>query len=183
MIRINLIPVRQVQKRTLGQQQLILFGLALVGGVVANVYWTSDAQGTLDKRKNQVVKLEGDIRQLEKVIGEVNSITQDKKSLEDKLKVLDALEKRRSGPVKMLDDLAQVIPAHVWLTSLEDHGGTLSLTGLGMSNDDVAEFMRELKHSTYFKDIVLKKVSALDLQGPVSQIMQFEIVCSVSYSS
>jgi type IV pilus assembly protein PilN len=183
MIRINLIPVRQVQKRTLGQQQLILFGLALVGGVVANVYWTSDAQGTLDKRRQQVVKLEGDIKQLERVIGEVNSITQEKKSLEDKLKVLDALEKRRSGPVKMLDDLAQVIPAHVWLTSLDDHGGTLSMSGLGMSNDDVAEFMRELKHSTYFKDIVLKKVSALDLQGPVSQIMQFEIVCTVSYTS
>jgi type IV pilus assembly protein PilN len=183
MIRINLIPVRQVQKRTLGQQQLILFGLALISGVVGNVYWTGSAQSRLDEKKQRVVKLEGDIKQLEKVIGEVNSITQEKKSLEDKLKVLDALEKRRSGPVKMLDDLAQVIPAHVWLTSLEDHGGTLNLVGLGMSNDDVAEFMRELKHSTYFKDIVLKKVSALDLQGPVSQIMQFEIICSVSYSS
>src|ERR1700682_5264850 len=133
MIRINLIPVRQVQKRTLGKQQLILFGLALVGGVMAHFYWPNAAQATLDKKKQQGIKLEGDIRQLEKVIGEVNSITQEKKSLEDKLKVLDALEKRGSGPVKMLDDLAQVIPAHVWLTSLEDHGGVLNLNGLGMS--------------------------------------------------
>ena len=46
MIRINLIPVRQVQKRTLGQQQLILFALALLGGVLANVYWTNDADKT-----------------------------------------------------------------------------------------------------------------------------------------
>jgi type IV pilus assembly protein PilN len=183
MIRINLIPVRAVQKRTLGQQQLVLFALALAGGVIANVYWSNDAQNTVNEKKHRVVKLEGDIKQLEKVIGEVNSITQEKKALEDKLRVLDALEKRRSGPVKMLDDLAQLIPAHVWLTSLDDKGGTLNLSGLGMSNDDVAEFMRELKHSTYFKDIILKKVTALDLQGPVSQIMQFEIVCTVSYSS
>ena len=98
MIRINLIPVRQVQKRTLGKQQLILFGLALLGGVMANFYWTNTAQSTLDKKKQQGIKLEGDIRQLEKVIGEVNSITQEKKSLEEIATPLSAVRPPSSRP-------------------------------------------------------------------------------------
>jgi type IV pilus assembly protein PilN len=182
MIRINLIPVRQVKKRELGRQQLILLGLVLAGGVLGNYYWTDRVQDQLDKKKSQVVKLNNDIRQLEKVIGEVNSITKERKALEDKLKVLAALKKRRSGPVKVLDALAQLIPAHVWLTEMTDHGGTWEMSGMGMTNDDVAEFMRELKRSPYFKNIVLKKVITQDVQGPVPQLVQFQISCAVSYS-
>ncbi len=183
MIHINLIPIRQAKKREFGRQQLILFGLLLVGGLFANYSWISHVQDQLDQRKGQVAKLQNDIKQLEKVIGEVNSITKEKKDLEDKLKVLEALKKRRTGPVKLMDALAQLIPAHVWLTDLGDHGGSWELSGYGMTNDDVAEFMRELKRSPYFKNIVLKKVNVQDVQGPVPQVVQFQLSCSVNYAA
>jgi type IV pilus assembly protein PilN len=185
MIRINLIPVRQVKKREAGRQQLAIFGFLLIVVFVFNWLWINSVQGDLDKRKAQVVKLQNDIKQLEKVIGEVNSITKDKKALEDKLKVLDTLKKRRAGPVKVMDALATLIPQHVWLTDVTDHAGGWNLKGLGMTNDDVAEFMRELKRSPYFKDIVLKKVSTVKVatQGPVPEVVQFEISCTVNYAA
>ena len=185
MIRINLIPVRQVKKREAGRQQLVIFAAALFAVGVGNYWWVDQQDQQLDKRKAQVVKLQNDIKQLEKVIGEVNAITRDKKALEDKLKVLDTLKKRRAGPVKVMDALATLIPAHVWLTDVADHGGNWELKGLGMTNDDVAEFMRELKRSPYFKNIVLKKVSAVAVQsqGPVPEVVAFEISCSVNYAA
>ncbi|HUB06037.1 MAG TPA: PilN domain-containing protein, partial [Myxococcales bacterium] len=99
--------------------------------------------------------------------------------------VLDTLKKRRAGPVKVMDALATLIPAHVWLTDVGDHAGNWEVKGLGMTNDDVAEFMRELKRSPYFKNIVLKKVSAVAVQsqGPVPEVVQFEISCSVNYAA
>jgi len=36
MIHINLLPVRAAKKREFGRQQLILFGLILVGGLLGN---------------------------------------------------------------------------------------------------------------------------------------------------
>ncbi|MHB8420100.1 MAG: PilN domain-containing protein [Myxococcales bacterium] len=185
MIRINLIPVRQVKKREAGRQQLVLFGAALIAVGAANYWWIDQVQGQLDRKKAQVGKLQSDIKQLEKVIGEVNSITKEKKALEDKLKVLETLKKRRAGPVKVMDALATLMPAHVWLNDVADHAGNWELKGMGMTNDDVAEFMRELKRSPYFKNIVLKKVSAVAVQsqGPVPEIVQFEISCSVNYAA
>jgi type IV pilus assembly protein PilN len=183
VIRINLIPVRQVKKRELGRQQLYLFGLLFLGGLLGNYFWLRDAQGIVDRKKAQIAKLNLDIAGLDRAIGEVKTITSEKKDLEDKLKVLDTLKKKRVGPVKVLDALAQVIPAHVWLTKLSEKGGNVQLEGLGMTNDDVAEFMRELKRSRYFGDIVLKKVSAQGATGPVNQVVRFEISCSVSYSA
>jgi type IV pilus assembly protein PilN len=183
MIRINLIPVRQVKKRELGRQQLYLFGVLFLGGILANYFWLKDAQDIANRKKAQVAKLNQDIQGLDRAIGEVKTITNEKKDLEDKLKVLDTLKKKRVGPVKVMDALAQVIPAHVWLTSLTEKGGNVELDGLGMTNDDVAELMRELKRSQYFSDIVLKKVTAQETTGPVNQVVKFEITCSVSYSA
>jgi type IV pilus assembly protein PilN len=183
MIRINLIPVRQVKRRELGRQQLYLFGVLFLGGILANYFWLRDAQEIVDRKKAQVAKINLDLQGLDRAIGEVNSITTEKRDLEDKLKVLDTLKKKRVGPVKVLDALAQVIPAHVWLTDLSEKGGNVELQGLGMTNDDVAEFMRELKRSQYFSNIVLKRVTAQDTTGPVNQVVKFEISCTVSYAA
>lgn len=185
MIRINLVSVRQVKKQEAGRQQLVLFAFLLGLVAVGNYFWVDSVQGDVDKKKAQVVKLQNDIKQLEKVIGEVNSITKDKKALEDKLQVLDTLKKRRAGPVKVMDALSTLIPQHVWLTDVADKGGSWQVKGVGMTNDDVAEFMRELKRSPYFHDIVLKKASTSKIQatGPVSEVVDFEMSCTVNYAA
>ena len=183
MVRINLIPARQGKKRELGYQQLVLFGLVLLIGGAINYIWASRTEDDVAAEKQTVNKIQHEITALNAAIGEVNSITKEKKDLEDKLKVLDTLKKKRVGPVKVMDSLAQVVPAHVWLTDMQEKGGEVSLAGLGMTNDDVAEFMRELKRSPYFKNIVLKKVQTQDTSGPITQVVQFQITCNVSYSA
>jgi len=183
MIRINLIPVRQVKKRELGRQQLVLFGVLFLFGVLLNYVWFNGEREKVERKKAQVAKLNQDIQGLDHAIGEDKTITSEKKDLDDELRVLDTLKKKRVGPVKVLDALAQVIPAHVWLTNLSERGGAVQLEGLGMTNDDVAEFMRELKRSRYFGDIILKKVTTQQATGPVNQVVKFEITCSVSYAA
>ncbi len=182
MVRINLIPVRQVKKREVGRQQLVGFAALVVVGFVGNILWSRSVEDGVDRQQQSIQKLQRDIAALDAAIGEVNQITKDKKDLEDKLKVLDTLKKKRVGPVKVMDALAQLMPQHVWITSMDEKGGSVQIQGLGMTNDDVAELMRELKKSQLFSNIVLKKVSALSVQGPVTQIVQFEITCSVTYS-
>lgn len=144
MIHINLLPVRQVKKRELGKQVIVLFAAVLVLAVILNGYWYANRAGERDRKQAAVADSEKRIKELEKAIGEVNNIAKRKKEVEDKLKVLDELRKGRSGPVRMLDALATATPKKVSLSEFSEKAKTVSLTGVALSHDDVAELMRSL---------------------------------------
>jgi len=146
MIRINLLPVRQVQRRVMGREMLVLFAALIFGGFVGNWYWYSWRDSVREQGLQKIQKTQQKITELEKVIGEVNNISKRKKELEDKLKVLADLKKGRNGPVRVMDALATAMPKKVWLKEFsEASGGSVHITGNAMSNDDVAEFMRLLQ--------------------------------------
>src|SRR6185369_5000142 len=108
---------------------------------------------SLDK---QIATTRAEIAQLEKTIGEVKSIKEDKKALEDKLKILDTLKKGRTGPVKVMDELATIIPQKVWLNDYAETGGAVTMTGSASSYEDLSTFSKKLKASTHFTNITIK---------------------------
>src|SRR5579864_8542111 len=113
MILINLLPVKAAKKREFGRQQLILFGVLIIAAGVGNYMWYSSVEDQLRRLDSDINRTKAEIAQLEKTIGEVKSIKEDKKALEDKLKILDTLKKGRTGPVKVMDELATIIPQKV----------------------------------------------------------------------
>jgi type IV pilus assembly protein PilN len=144
MIRINLLPVRQVRKREMGRQVLVLFAAVLVLGLVLNYLWYSSRESVRDERASRLTQTRTQIAELEKVIGEVNNINRRKEEVERKLGILTDLRKSRSGPVRMLDALATATPKRVWLRDFDERSNAVKLTGSAMSHEDVADFMRGL---------------------------------------
>lgn len=179
MIRINLLPVRAAKKKDLGLKQLVLLGLLVVVALMGNYYWWSSVDSTLESTKTQVVKLEQDIAQLDKIIGEVNEIAKQKKALEEKLAVLEKLRKGRSGPVKMLDELATLMPEKVWVTAIEEKGGAMVIKGGAMTNEDLADLMKALKKSPFFSEPSLKK--SVQSRKTGAQV-DFELACKINYA-
>lgn len=144
MIRINLLPVRQVQKREAGRQFIVLMVGMFIITAAANGYWYVWMDGKREAAQRRLDDTNARIAQLEKVIGEVTNLQKRKKEVEEKLAVLDKLTKQRAGPVKLLDALATAIPKKVWITSFEEKGGAAVMMGHAESYDDVSEFMRGL---------------------------------------
>lgn len=179
MIRINLLPVRAAKKKDLGLKQLVLLGLLVVGVLLGNYYWWSSVDTTLESTKNQVAKLEQDIAQLDRIIGEVNEISKQKKALEEKLAVLEKLRKGRTGPVRMLDELATIMPEKVWLSSFDEKGGSVTIKGGAMTNEDLADLMKALKKSPFFSEPSLKKSVQAGRQGAT---VEFELTCTINYA-
>ncbi len=160
MVRINLLPVRQVKKREIGRQTLVLFGVLLVGVFVLNYLWYLKVSGDASTSARKVQHEQDEIRSLEKVIGEVQNITREQKSLEDKLKVLDTLKRGRTGPVKLLDAIASVMPKKVWLTTMSEAGGTMTFEGTALTHDDLAELMRGLQNVVWTPKGIARIVEA-----------------------
>jgi type IV pilus assembly protein PilN len=179
MIHINLLPVRAAKKREFGRQQLILFALLIVIAGVGNWFWYRAVEDNLRQLNDQIARTRTEIAQLEKTIGEVKSITQDKKALEDKLKVLDSLKKARTGPVKVLDEVSTVIPVRVWLLSWEEQNGLVTIRGQAVTYEDLSSFAQKLKTSKYFHDVAIKKAS----QKSEGSTVDWEITCGANYSA
>lgn len=188
MIRINLLPVRQTQKRQTVQQQLLGAAGLLIATIIGCIVWTAAVSSTADDLKQQITAKNNELKQLDKIIGEVNEFTAKKKELEDKLQIIDQLRKGKTGPVKALDDLAREIPNRVWLTKVEEKSGSVTFEGQAVDHEDVSSFMKALQKSKYFSNIVLGFSKAgKETKGPGgtvgAQLYEFKITCSVNYSA
>jgi type IV pilus assembly protein PilN len=178
MIRINLLPVRAAKKREFGRQQIVLFALILVLGAIGNYFWYSKVDAELTGLDQQIARTRAEIAQLEKTIGEVKSIKEDKKALEDKLKILDTLKKGRTGPVKVLDSLATIIPQKVWVTDYIEQGGGVIMNGHASAYEDLSAFSKKLKESKHFNNVNIKSA-----RQQADGTVDWTITCNADYSA
>lgn len=186
MIKINLLPVRQVKKREVGKQILVLYALVLIGAALGNYMWFSDLDSTVQRNQAQISATQRKITELQKVIGEVDNINKRKKELEDKIKVLADLRKGRAGPVKILDALATATPKKVWIREFDEKNGAVKLTGYAFSHEDVAEFMRGLGSLVWTpkgmgrlveqkRDATTSRIELLDQSGTIEDFNVSEV--------
>jgi len=180
MVRINLLPVRVSKKKEAGQQQLILFALVLVFGIIANYLWVASRAGELETRKRKLQTTQSEIAQLDRIIGEVKNIKDQQAQLREKLEVLGQLKAGRTGPVRMLDELATLTPKRLWLARLEEKGGTLTFAGSASSIDEVSEFMSALRGSASFKNVELGKTVAKTDKG--YRLVDFTLTAAAGYA-
>jgi type IV pilus assembly protein PilN len=185
MVRINLLPVRVSKKKEAGKQQLLLFVVLLIVGIVLNFAWASQRGGVLKDLRSQVDKKKAEIAQLERIIGEVKNIRTQQDELKKKLDVLEKLKAGRSGPVRMLDELATLTPKRLWLKKMEEKGGTsISFEGTAATIDDVSAFMAALKASSHFSGVELKKTTATATrQAGGVRLVDFSITAAVTYGA
>lgn len=182
MIRINLLPVRVSKKKAAGKQQLILFALVVVLGYLGNFVWASTRASELRAVETKVRATRDEIAQLDRIIGEVKNIKEQQAALREKLETLDRLKANRTGPVKVLDALATLTPKRLWLSKIEEKGGTVSFTGSAATIDDVSEFMTALKGNPHFAAIELTKTTSATYAQKKLEYVDFTLTAGVSYA-
>ncbi len=180
MIRINHLPVRVSKKKTVGKQQLLLFALIVVLGFIGNFFWASSRASELQARETKVKSLRDEITQLDRIIGEVKNIKDQQAALREKLDILAQLKANRSGPVRVLDALATLVPKRLWLTKLDEKGGAITYTGAASTIDDVSEFMSALKQNPYFGAVELQKTTAKTDRG--MDFVEFTMTAALNYA-
>jgi len=179
MIRINLLPVRAAQKKEkLRSQILVAIGclvLVVFGCVAAYMHISMQ----LDDEQAQITQKRQQIAALQKQIGEVGRFKKLQEELRGKLDVLDKLKQGRTGPAQYLDELNSVMPEKLWLTSFQENAGRVTLQGAALNEKVVAEFMRNLNSSEYFKDINLVQTEQAEQEGLKLQKFQLTLMVSL----
>ncbi|MFH1626129.1 MAG: PilN domain-containing protein [Pseudomonadota bacterium] len=177
MIRINLLPVREAKLRESARQLVSIGGLSVILVVIAIVFFHLKVSGRVDILNSEVSSTQEQINQLNKKVGDIEKYRKQKKELEDKIKVIDMLSRQKTGPVHILDELSMSIPGKVWLTSLRESSSKLTLTGIALDNETIADFMKNLERSPYFSNIELVQSQQHLLRE--LKLESFSITCDV----
>lgn len=180
MIRINLLPVRAAQKKEALRGQIAILVLSLVGTLVAcGAVYAAMAMQIGAAREDKAAK-ETELLQLRAAIGEVDKFKKLQKDLQEKLGILDKLKQGKTGPVRLLDSLSNALPEKLWLTSFKETGGAVTIAGLGMNEETVATFMRNLEDSPSFRNVELTVTEQAE-QGDGPRLQKFELSCQVEF--
>ena len=157
MIRINLLPVREARRKADLHQQFVLIAAAAVGSLVLVTGVHQFVRSSITNANKRVETLKTQLAQFKPQQDQVEAFKAKKADIEQKLDVIDRLERSRSGPVHILDELASRTPERVWLTTLSATGGTIELKGMSIDNELVALFLTALNDSAYFANVELKE--------------------------
>lgn len=165
MIRINLLPVRAAQKKEKLRSQIsvLVLSLIFVCIVCGAEYFRMSAK--IGDKKEEVKTVQTEINQLKKKIGEVSRYKKLQGDLKKKLDILQVLKENKSGPVHTLDELSLALPDKLWIESFSVNGGQVKLAGYCFSENMVAEFMRNMEKSEYYKNIELNVTQQATVNG------------------
>ena len=165
MIRINLLPHREL-KRKLRQQQMAAFaGLVSViaGFFVWGIY--SLVAGEIEHQNSRNEFLNSRIAALDKEIAEIKDIKARTKELLSRKETVELLQNSRSEVVHLLDQLVRLLPDGVYLQSVKQVDDDINLIGYAQSNAWVSTLMRNLESSPWLQSALLIEIKAITVNN------------------
>ena len=165
MIRINLLPVRETKRQANLRKHAVVLGLAAGVGVCISIGLGVSVAARTSAKETQILTATEELQKLEKTRQEVERFRAEKAEIERKLGVIASLEKTRTGQVKVLDEVATRIPERVWLDEMQMREGVISLSGVSIDAEIVAEFMTSLSASDLFRDVTLTETTLKEKEG------------------
>lgn len=180
MIRINLLGQarpkaarRAVPLEATLQILMLVLALILGGGFLYMDYWGTSKKIDVVQKHIDALKLEK--ARLEAIKLQVDAFEKQKELLQQRINVIEALQRNRSGGQELLDAVANTVSRTetVWLNSLARKGNQLTLTGTAGSINAVAEYITQLRRSGYFQTVEIKETHQND--NPDVQLFEFTV--------
>ncbi len=98
MIRINLLPVRAARKKEFIRFQMTIAALVTIFVVSLSLVYFFTVRSDARMLRDDIVRGQEELKQLRRKVGELSRIKQQKKVVEEKLRVINGLESQRTGP-------------------------------------------------------------------------------------
>jgi type IV pilus assembly protein PilN len=161
MMRINLLPHREIRRKRQQQQFFASLGLvAIVGAVIAyGVYYVLDEEHANQISRNKYLTEE--IAKVDKDIAEINRLKEQTASLLARKQVVETLQSNRSETVTLLDQLVRQLPDGMYLRSVKQQGARVTVNGVTQSQARVSTLMRNLESSQKLGNPALVEIKAV----------------------
>jgi type IV pilus assembly protein PilN len=162
MAYINLLPWRE---EALKGKQKEFFTLLTAAGMFAfalillvNLYFQARVDGQLARN----AFLKNEIQILDVQIAEIKTLNDKKSALQERIDVVEQLQRSRNVGTQVLNEIATIIPNGIYMTQIDKKGNTIQITGKSESNNHLANMIRAIELSDLFTDATPESITSDD---------------------
>ena len=138
---------------------LLVVILTLVGLFGVHLLLSSQ----IDDLNSRIKTTTAELEKYDKINREIDEIKKKLDNLNKKMDVIRQLEANRYEPVRLMETLTQtVIEKKMWLTSVQEGGPDVSISGFAMDDKTIADFMVRLETCGLFSKVTLKAITQED---------------------
>jgi len=168
MIRINLLAERKQKKQTKaeipnirdqkrGLTFLTLLAIATGTTILVMAMVVFYLKWNVADLKSEYSTNQSKIEEFKKKIDEVKKYEALNKAIQQKSSLIENLKKNQSVPVRLLDDISNLLPDGIWLSAVAYNNPQVTIEGIGFTNMDVVAFVENLKKSPTYTDVYLEE--------------------------
>jgi type IV pilus assembly protein PilN len=160
MIRINLLPHREIARAARRRQFNTMLGLAVAAGVVIVLLGHSLIAARQSNQDARNAFLQQEIAKLDVQIGEIKKIREQTQALLERKQVVETLQSNRTEVVHLFDQMIRLLPDGLYLKSFKQVGNVVTISGYTQSSARVSTLMRNLEESPWFETVNLVEIKA-----------------------
>ena len=184
MIRINLLAGdREKQPRKaaaigfdIGQKVTLVCSLILLATALGIGWWWWMLDRESARLTSEIAAAERETARLKTILTQVAQFESQKQQLQQRVSLIEELRKGQTGPVHLIDQLSRAMPDMLWLNSLSQDGGEITVDGRCTTLTALSDFVSNLERSGHFR----RPVEILDSQveqvtGSSAELIKFQL--------
>lgn len=178
MIKINLLPFRIARKKENIRKQISIFFLLIFLASLILFWYAQYMNRRIQTVEDEIQQVNAQIALYKEKANRVEQIKKDLKALDDKLGIVDSLNKQKDKQLVLFDSMtALVVPDRMWLEYFKTDQNTVIIKGIAYDNPTIADFMEKLEKSPLFTKVDLKTAQMRKFKDGI-MLKSFELLCT-----
>lgn len=160
MAKINLIAWRDELRQKRKEQFVLLSAVSgLIGLMLVGATWFYYDQKLQDQEQaNQLIVSTN--QNLDVQLKSLEGLQEQRDAIIERMKLIQGLQGQRPIPVRLVDEFVRVTPANLFITKFQRTGDAFTVEGKAESPNTVAEFLRNLEASPWYRNAFMNSFVA-----------------------
>jgi type IV pilus assembly protein PilN len=177
MIKINLLLARKEKRKGGLKKEFIVLILSVVLLLAIFIFAQFGLNKQIEDTLAQNAKKKDEIAKYKSLTTEVEKKKEEQKMLQNRLDIINALRKDKARAAKVLDQLSVDKPERLQFESLKKDGAKLTIEGVALDDETIANFMTNLRKSKLFKNVNL--VVSQQIEQNKMKLKKFVFSCEI----
>jgi type IV pilus assembly protein PilN len=178
MIQINLLPARVRKKRDNVNQFIYTYVACIVAALLVIAFLWYSQKREADSLNSRLVQVQQEVNKFAKFEQMLKDLKQKKDQVDKKKNVILGLQKDRDTTVRMMALISILIPPEeMWFERFNQSAGTLTLEGVALNNEVLAEFLRNLETSPYVEKGSVNLTHSRQKVISNQKLREFQVTC------